>query len=48
MASGKLPVSQVMAPVGSTDMFEEIVYVAWFSEHDARTSMADGVTDNEV
>lgn len=42
------PVSQVTAPVSSTLMLLEMVYVASLRLQDATTLMADGVTDSEV
>lgn len=42
------PVSQVTAPVSSTDMFAAMVYVAELRAQEANTSMAVGVTDREV
>ena len=42
------PVSQMTLPVSSTDMLEDMVYVAELREHDARTSTAEGVTERLV
>lgn len=48
VAVAESPVSHTRLPVSSTDMFDAIVYVAELSEHDTRTSMADGVTERLV
>ena len=42
------PVSQTKVAVASTDMFAAMVYVAEFREHEAITSIADGVFDKLV
>lgn len=48
MAVADSPVSQMILPVSSTDIFAAIVYVAELREHEAMTSMAEGVTERLV